>query len=456
MAGAQDRGQVTLESSDARLAEVFRWARDQALAYVFDGDPVGPWYEAALPGREAFCIRDVCHQSIGAQVLGLAAHTKNMLLRFAESISASRDWCGFWEITRDGGPAPVDYASDADFWYNLPANFDLVHACYRQYLWTGDRAYIEHRAFLQLYARTANDYIQRWDRDGDGIPEHRAEYGRRGIASYNEEEAHPMVGGDLLGAQYGALRAYAEVLALRGATEEAGDMLRRAAACQRVYNRDWWNEAGGVFYGYRRQDGSFASKYGHECHFLPLYFGIVDEGAHTAAAVRHLVGHPPDSVERSTYVADILIEYGRADVACALLRETCRADHPRSAYPEVSFCAVGALTKGLCGLAPEAHHRRLRTVSRLRGDDERMTVGGLPVMGNVISVSHEGAVRSRVTNERGADIRWVAGFNGDHDRLAVDGRVVRDVGRAVQHGQALTFVEVEVPPAGSRTVEVPR
>jgi len=24
--------------------------------------------------------------------------------------------------------APVDYKSDADFWYNLPANFDIIDA----------------------------------------------------------------------------------------------------------------------------------------------------------------------------------------------------------------------------------------------------------------------------------------------------------------------------------------
>ena len=33
--------------------KVFDWPR----ANVFDGDPVGPWHEAALPGRTAFCAR---------------------------------------------------------------------------------------------------------------------------------------------------------------------------------------------------------------------------------------------------------------------------------------------------------------------------------------------------------------------------------------------------------------
>jgi hypothetical protein len=71
--------------------EGFNWAKQQALAYAFDGDPVGPWYEAALPGREAFCMRDASHQGVGAHALGLARRNLNMLKRFAENISESRE-----------------------------------------------------------------------------------------------------------------------------------------------------------------------------------------------------------------------------------------------------------------------------------------------------------------------------------------------------------------------------
>jgi hypothetical protein len=97
-------------SSDPRRVRSFEWAKGQALAYAFDtGDPVGPWYEAALPGREAFCMRDVAHQANGAHALGLARHTRNMLRRFAEVIAESRDFCSYWEIDRYNRPAPVDY-----------------------------------------------------------------------------------------------------------------------------------------------------------------------------------------------------------------------------------------------------------------------------------------------------------------------------------------------------------
>src|SRR5215216_4449352 len=107
-----NRAGVTLTSSDTNLVAGFNWAQSQALAYVFKGDPVGDWYEAALPAREAFCMRDTAHQSTGAQVLGLAHYTRNMLRRFAEHISASRDWCTYWEIDRRNLPCPADYRDD--------------------------------------------------------------------------------------------------------------------------------------------------------------------------------------------------------------------------------------------------------------------------------------------------------------------------------------------------------
>jgi hypothetical protein len=135
---------IRLESPDARLSEAFSWAKAQALDETFPesahGDPVGDWYEAALPSRFAFCMRDVSHQSTGAQVLGLGAFNRNMLRKFARGIAPSRDFCSFWEIDKWDRPAPVDYKNDGDFWYNLTANFDVLDACWRHYLWTGDKA----------------------------------------------------------------------------------------------------------------------------------------------------------------------------------------------------------------------------------------------------------------------------------------------------------------------------
>src|SRR5215469_3277521 len=76
------QSKLELAASDAQLVDGFNRAKRQAMAYVFDGDPVGPWYEAAEPGREAFCMRDTAHQAMGAHALGLQLVTKNMLHKF--------------------------------------------------------------------------------------------------------------------------------------------------------------------------------------------------------------------------------------------------------------------------------------------------------------------------------------------------------------------------------------
>lgn len=60
-------------SSDTLLANSYEWAKWKALSWAHDdGDAVGTWYEAALPNREAFCMRDVAHQCVGAHIIGLA------------------------------------------------------------------------------------------------------------------------------------------------------------------------------------------------------------------------------------------------------------------------------------------------------------------------------------------------------------------------------------------------
>jgi len=65
-------GTVSFTSEDTSVQKTFEWAKTMALHYRGDvKDPVGPWYESALPPRYAFCMRDVSHQCIGAEILGL-------------------------------------------------------------------------------------------------------------------------------------------------------------------------------------------------------------------------------------------------------------------------------------------------------------------------------------------------------------------------------------------------
>ncbi len=125
-------------------------------------DPVGPWYEAALPSRRAFCMRDVSHQSIGGGGIRHGRGKQNMFSHYVSNISDSKDWCTYWEMNYLGKAAPEDYRNDTAFWYNLNANFDLLYACWRLYLWTGDMQYINGPSFENFHRRSVTDFIDRW------------------------------------------------------------------------------------------------------------------------------------------------------------------------------------------------------------------------------------------------------------------------------------------------------
>jgi hypothetical protein len=241
---------LRLSTSDPQLQRAFDRAKDQALHYVSSGqDPVKDWYEAALPGRSAFCMRDVSHQVMGAEALGLSAHNKSMLMRFAQGISQARDWASFWEIDREGKPSTADYVSDDDFWYNLPANFDVMNAALRMFVWTGDSAYSTDPVFLNYYRRTVTDYILRWQLEPRNVASRPRIMNRhlasgkfvesRGIPGYTEERKDFNLGTDLLAAEYRALRLYGELLRMLGSAGSPTFDAQAEGIAQILETRAW-------------------------------------------------------------------------------------------------------------------------------------------------------------------------------------------------------------------------
>ena len=252
---------LLFKSSDEKLNEIFNWASNQALAYSFKDDPVGLWYEASLPGREAFCMRDVSHQALGAHFLGLEDFTRNMPYLFAKNISESKDWCSFWEINRYGNPAPVDYLNDDEFWYNLPANFDVLDCCYRMFIWSGDRDYLTDSVFINFYHRTVYDYVERWALNPGNIMSRprlmnvhdELDPGRRfmlarGIPGYNEGDQGYRLGIDLLATEYRAFISYALLQQYSGNYAEAQQFRGKAAEVHDLIDSEWWDKKSGTYY----------------------------------------------------------------------------------------------------------------------------------------------------------------------------------------------------------------
>lgn len=463
----QVKTDLLLRSSNADLVKGFDWAKGQALAYVHDSDPVGPWYDAALPNRSAFCMRDVSHMATGAHVLGLAEHNRNMLRRFAESISPSRDWCGYWEITKDNKPAPVDYKDDQHFWYCLPANFDVLCACYRQYLWTGDRAYLSS-PFLDFYEHSLTDYIKTWDRDGDGIPDQKPSEKSRGIPTYNEDSRHPVSeGADLVAAQYGAYVAYAAMQSDKKNEAEAAIYRKKAQQLRNQFNTTWWNAKDGNYYLAKLPDGSFRADLAHsignsEAEFV-LIFELPNSNERNRVALNQLLGNRQaevqpakqiGGVEGRSYLPGILYQYGEIEQAYQKLAEMWDPGLARREYPEVSFTVVGSIVNGLIGISPLQELRTIETFSGLPEGTEWAEVAGVPVFENLVTVRQTGRRKTLLKNSSGGSFTWRASFPGTHDRLLIDGVPHQAKSAERLNGVQESYVLIPIARHGSKVVEV--
>ncbi|MGO9257928.1 MAG: hypothetical protein ACLQU1_16685 [Bryobacteraceae bacterium] len=459
------QSKLEFDSSDTRLVEGFNRAKRQAMAYVFDGDPVGPWYEAAEPGRGAFCMRDTAHQAMGAHALGLARHNLNMLKRFAEAVSEARDWCSFWEIDRFNRPAPVDYQNDALFWFNLPANFDILDACYRMYLWSGEPAYINDPALLNFYGHTVTDYVERWGLGLDqvmtrprllnvrGIPGNKKFQSARGIPGYDEGNHDYTLGNDVLATQFAAYLAYARIQETRGNAELAHAYLKKAEDVRTLVNARWWNEKDQCFY---QRVGKDHNLEGRDSDNL-LYWGVVEDGPKLKAA---LAGAGRRRVE-------VLYRYGDPDVARNRLLEIMTPGQSRMEYPEVPFSTVGAVVNGTMGINLETESALLssveggwveasvRTLPALGTSIAWAELRNLPIRANEVTVRHEGNRKTIFTNQRGPALVWYAEFAGLHDSLLVNGKAARARVEKAPLGRTVSSVKVTVGAAGTVAVAVP-
>lgn len=443
-------------SSDAALVAGWAWAVEQASAYVRHGDPVGDWFEAALPGRNAFCMRDVAHQSAGAQVLGLRAEVKNMLWRFAENIAESRDWCSYWEISGDNLPAEVDYESDANFWYNLPANFDVLQCCWRQYLWTGDADYLNDPIFLNFYDRTVSEYVRQWDTDGDGLLEHLPRYGRRGVGSYEEAVGGIRIGGDTVAAQFAAYDAYARIQTLRRNADLAEAYESKAASLRAFYERTWWNAAGQNYFSIMQEDKHFAPQTNFGINTFALYFGIIRDPARVGHVMDDLIQQFPHvNVETQSYFPEVAYAYGYHQAAYQALRHLIDPALPRRDYPEVSYSVIGALVNGLMGVQADAANRMIRTMPRLTEAVAWASIDHLPILDNEITLTHHNHAKTTFRNERGMALTWETSFAGDHSVLLVDGEP-RPAARGIgSDGRQQSSMNIQVIPGEAVTVSVP-
>jgi hypothetical protein len=405
-------GQATLhlDSADPRLNVAFQQAKARAMACVFTGDPVGDWY-ASSKDNICFCSRDTAHESTGAALLGLNRHTLNMLRRFAASVTPQRDWCAYWKITKDGFPTTFNNEDVGGF--ALPANFDVMRACCRQLLWTGERQYLDP-VFTKFYENTVTQYVQLWDPDRSGLM-HRRPDRPHVNATYHQEEPHLYTGADLVAAEYAGFMAYAAIQEIKGGRGSlsqriADDYRRQAAQLRNRFNTEWWDAADNRFWAGMLPDHSWYGAYTADTNVYPLYFGISEDGPKTESLLDIMEQNQPGVVGAFTYYPEVLYRYGRNDAAYRYLMQICDPAFFGYGTSEAAFAAIGALGTGLMGIRPDATQGMVETLPRLPKALEWVRLAQVPVAANRIAVEHRGNGETRFTNQSGVELTWKVAF----------------------------------------------
>jgi len=457
---SQENG-ITLTSTDTALQTAFYRAKNMALSYKGKaGDPVGPWYESALPPRSAFCMREVSHQTIAAEMLGLSAANKNMLTLFAKNISRSKDWCSYWEMNRYGKPAPEDYRNDTAFWYNLNANFDVLNACWKLYLWTGDKTYIRDAAFKNFYNKSVNEFITSWVLQPDSLlsrpahPNAPAHYNEkdafnrcRGLPSYSEGVPGIKMGIDLIAAIYRGLLSYAAIATVNGNKRTADAFIKQAEKYQQHIDKYWWDEEAQRYNTFYSNKDSFGKNEGET--FL-LWFDALTDSARKQKTCEHLIANDWN-VENLSYFPLLMYQNNYAEKGYGYLLYLTNPATKRHEYPEVSFGVIKGIVEGLMGVEADARYNRVSTLYR-HLPSSITTVKDIPVLNGFVSVTHKGAGSSLLQNRGKRTITWRAKFYGYIPYLYFKEKQLKTLQETDWQGHVISFVDIPVQPGEQVTV----
>ncbi len=420
----ENDGNLYFTSSNKELESAFDWAKNKALSYAHDSqDPVGFWYEAALPNREAFCMRDVSHQTIGAEILGLSKHNHDMLVKFAKNISKQRDYCSYWEINRYNKPATIDYENDTDFWYNLPANFDMVYNSYRLYKWTGNKDYLENEDLQNFYELSLSTYVDHEDLGSKEVLNrnrsiHLAKdlsstrFGKnRGIPTYNEGgRGETFLGIDMTASLIAAYNAYYEMFELKGESVKATEIRTKLEREQAFLDDFWWDDEKEAYRSIWYEDDTFDYFMIGEnqafLHYL-IYFDVVTDADKLEKIVRDYDTNFDNLiVELKSYLPIIFYENNFTQKANQMIIDLCSEENLRRDYPENSFTVIEHVTRGLMGVEPNAASNTFSTLSRLESENDWAEIMNVPLLGNEVTVRHDGHGQTTATNESGPLEFW--------------------------------------------------
>lgn len=447
---------LTLTSGNTDLNSGFVWARDLAMTYVATGRPGVPYpcYQGSYAHDLQYCIRDISHQVEAGHLLGLDTENFSMLKRFAESANKNGDDCRrhwpFWKF-EFAGPG-------SNFTAELPTPFELSERAYEQYLWTGDRRWIDDPVFNEYFKYTNNDLTAYLDDNKNGIVDIAPilDGCNDGMASYWEFQNSPAnESGDALGSQYQSYLGYAKILEAKGDIAGAADFTAKAEALRQKFEQDWYSESAGRYISGFLRNGMPLTAWGHEQSFFILLKRITDMGPRTLNYIDFVHSntyHEGINIEATTYYPELFYHHNANHLGWHWLLYDLRS---RDKYPEVPYLAVRNTICGLMGVRPDAPGGRVISLSRLVREVPWVEVDHIAVGKNDLKLRHDGQHKSTLTNNSGPAIKWEVQFYGNFETLISNGTPLA-AGRKKVNGAEVSYIEVSVNPGSDVTVEIPQ
>ena len=454
---------LVLESDNEILTEGFNWAVEKTNQFVMTGKeglinksesgagtgPVAymPSYWAGYYDRTAFYGRDFVHQAVGGQIVGLWNENWNMFHTFAGFASESRKWYTGWAFNFDGSIYTLDYKNDNNFVREVPAQFELVEKAYKQYLWSGDRRYIEDETMWNFYTKVMTDFVKLHDTNGNGIAEGTGGGIFSGSCTYNERGGQPIIeAGDAIGSQYQATLAYAAMLRERGELEASEKWYAKAAELKRYFNREWSvmpDDGDGTGLYARALSTDKVTKYNdfgkENSWFMPMKL-ITEPGERNDTYLDFIVEqvgdhigdkpNSPSNIEAWSYLPDVFFPYNRANDAWKYMSYILSVkDNPHERpsqgtngdYPEISFTIISQTVEGMMGMEADAYNHKVATAPRLPDDVRNVSVKYIQMGDHELDLAHDGLTRSTLTNHSENALEWEARFYGEYKYVNVDG-----------------------------------
>ena len=477
--------QIIATSSNKMLEDSFNWSVNKTDQFVMtgkrgilnkdesrpNGDGTGevdyiPSYWAGYYDRTAFYGRDFVHQATGGHLAGLEDENFSMFKIFAKNATEARRWYTLWAFNFDGSPHIIDYKNDNTFVKEVPAQFELVEKAYEQYLWSGDKRYINDPDLWNFYTKVMTDYIDLHDKQKpNGIAEG---FGGiwQGSCTYNERGEHPIEAGDAIGSQYQATLAYAGMLKARGEKGASEEWYAKAKELKRYFNEEWSvideNNPEAPYARIIDKNGNKKNDFGKEnSWFMPMKL-ITEPGERNDKYLDYIseklgdgIGTAPEApwnIEAYTYIPETYFPYNRNEEAWKWMKYIMSVkDNPHERpsqgtngdYPEISFTFVSHTVEGLMGVEANAEEHSIVTASHLVDEIDWLDLKYLEMGEHEIDIRHDGLTKTTLTNKADSDLNWEARFYGDHKYINVNG-VQYEAKQKDVNGELVSYANVSV------------